>query len=224
MAPIIPVREHFEYALLWDLAREMAKLDGRTAEECWLATMDAFWVGKLPELFVFNPRKGGAPGRVLMKFAPRSAIAHLLLGPGRRLPAALRGWTYANYLGQPEPFRTYFARHPQFGLAARRADFDRWCGKPQRGQEEKLAPSLPTAGKEKPKRRPGPTRGELRRFEDADRALFPELKQMMAERHMSRSAAALVLAEAGKILGSGTTKNRAKRLAELYGREKARAE
>jgi hypothetical protein len=32
MSPIIPVPEHSEYALVWDLARELAKLDGRTAE------------------------------------------------------------------------------------------------------------------------------------------------------------------------------------------------
>ena len=67
MASIIPVREHSEYALLWDLAREMVKLDDRTAEECWLAIMDAFWVGKLRELFVFGPRKGGERGRVLLQ-------------------------------------------------------------------------------------------------------------------------------------------------------------
>jgi hypothetical protein len=83
MASIIPVREHSEYALLWDLAREMVKLDDRTAEECWLAIMDAFWVGKLRELFVFGPRKGGERGRVLLQLPARSDIAHLLLGPGR---------------------------------------------------------------------------------------------------------------------------------------------
>jgi hypothetical protein len=72
MASIIPVREHSEYALLWDLAREMVKLDDRTAEECWLAIMDAFWVGKLRELFVFGPRKGGERGRVLLQLPARS--------------------------------------------------------------------------------------------------------------------------------------------------------
>jgi len=218
MASIIPVREHSEYALLWDLAREMVKLDDRTAEECWLAIMDAFWVGKLRELFVFGPRKGGERGRVLLQLLARSDIAHLLLGPGRRLPATLRGWKYADYLGQPEPFRSYFARHPRLGLAVRRADFERWHGPPQKEQEQKLAPQLPAGGK----RRSGPKPGELRRFEAADRALFPELEQIMAEQHMSRSEAARVLADAGKILGSGAPESRAKRLAGLYGRESAR--
>jgi hypothetical protein len=50
---IIPVAEHSSYALVWDLAEEMAKQDGKTADPCWLAIMDAFWVGKLSGLFFF---------------------------------------------------------------------------------------------------------------------------------------------------------------------------
>jgi hypothetical protein len=199
----------------------MAKQDDKTAEECWLAIMDAFWVGKLRELFVFGPRKGGEPGRVLLKLPSRSDIAHLLLGPGRRLPAALLGWTYADYLGQPEPFRTYFAHHPRFGLAVRRADFDGWRAKAQK-EEARTLPPPPAAAARKPKRRPGPKAGELRRFEAADRALFPELEKIIAARHNSPSAAALVLAQQGKIAGVGisTEESRARRLAALYRREK----
>jgi hypothetical protein len=66
----------------------------------------------------------------------------------------------------------------------------------------------------------GPEPGELRRYEAADRALFPELERIMAEKKMSRSAAALDLALAGRIDGVGTPHSRAKRLAALYKRER----
>ena len=66
---IIPVMEHRNYVLLWDLADEMAKEKGKSAEGCWLAIMDAFWVGKLPALFIFCPRKGRMNGRVVTKTA-----------------------------------------------------------------------------------------------------------------------------------------------------------
>jgi hypothetical protein len=123
---IIPVSEHHDYALLWDLADDLAKQDAKTAEACWLAIMDAFWVGRLPALFVFGPRKGGVPGRVLTELPQRSVLALFLLGPERRFPAALRGWTLADYQKQPKPFGDNAGRDVRFGLAIRRADFDRW--------------------------------------------------------------------------------------------------
>jgi hypothetical protein len=100
-----------------------------------------------------------------------------------------------------------------------------WQGKPQKGQEQKPARQLPAVGEEKPKQRPGPTPGDLRRFEAADRELFPQLEQLMTTRHISLWAAAQALAEEGKIDGVGisTQASRAKRLVKLYGREKKRA-
>lgn len=218
MEQLVPARDHSDYALLWDLADEMAKQDHRSAEVCWLAIMDAFWVGKLSTLFLFFPR--AAPGRALKELPSRSVMALLLLGPGRRLPAALRGWTVADYQKQPTPFGEYFARNPRFGLAIRRADFDRCCAEPQRGQGKMLRSQPPAAKKNEPKRRPGPEPGALRRYEVADRALFPKLEHIMETECASPSAAALVLAEAGEIRGVGIPESRARRLAALYARER----
>jgi hypothetical protein len=108
----------------------MAKQDGKTAEACWLAIINAFWVGRLSALFIFGRRRGGAPGRVLTQLPPRSVLAFSLLGRARRFPAALRGWAAADYQKQPEPFGRYFARDIPFGLALRRAEFDRWRAGP----------------------------------------------------------------------------------------------
>jgi hypothetical protein len=69
------------------------------------------------------------------------------------------------------------------------------------------------------KGRPGPEPGTLRRYEAADRQLFPELERIMKEGN-SRSAAALDLVQAKKVKGIGTDQSRAKRLAALYKRER----
>jgi hypothetical protein len=71
-----------------------------------------------------------------------------------------------------------------------------------------------------PKRRFGPEPGTLRRYDDADRKLFPELERIMAEKQKSLSAAAFDLAEADQIDGTGTPQSRAKRLAALYKRDR----
>jgi hypothetical protein len=70
------------------------------------------------------------------------------------------------------------------------------------------------------KRRFGPKPGTLRRYEAADRALFPELERIMAEKQKSLSAATFDLAEADQIDGTGTPQSRAKRLAALYKRDR----
>jgi hypothetical protein len=72
------------------------------------------------------------------------------------------------------------------------------------------------------KRRYGPEPGTLRRYAADDRRLFPELKRIMNEERKSLSAAALDLAQAGRIAGIGTPQSRAKRLAALYKRERPR--
>jgi hypothetical protein len=72
-----------------------------------------------------------------------------------------------------------------------------------------------------PQKRPGPEPGTLRRYEAADRALFPELERIMVEKQKSRSAAALELAEADRVKGHGTAQSCAKRLAALHKRERS---
>jgi hypothetical protein len=63
----------------------------------------------------------------------------------------------------------------------------------------------------------GPEPGTLRRYDAADKALFSELERLMGEGR-SRTAAALILAEAGKIAGPSTTtlESKARRLAKLH--------
>jgi hypothetical protein len=62
----------------------------------------------------------------------------------------------------------------------------------------------------------GPEPGTLRRYDAADRKLFPELERIMAEEKKSRTAAALALVD--QIAGAGTPQSRAKRLAALHKR------
>lgn len=66
------------------------------------------------------------------------------------------------------------------------------------------------------KKRRGPQPGKVRRYDDSDRALYLELEQIMNRTKESCSAAALILAESGKVAGRGTHKSSAKRLATLY--------
>jgi hypothetical protein len=66
----------------------------------------------------------------------------------------------------------------------------------------------------------GPEPGKLKRYEAADRALFPELERIMADEQKSRSAAAHDLALANRISGVGSAQSRAKRLAALHKRER----
>jgi hypothetical protein len=68
------------------------------------------------------------------------------------------------------------------------------------------------------KRRRGPEKGTVQRYVESDRALFPKLEEIMGQKKISRSAAALLLAYDGKVdgLGSSTNESRAKRLAALH--------
>jgi hypothetical protein len=68
-------------------------------------------------------------------------------------------------------------------------------------------------------RRRGPMKGEVNRYEEADRALFPEMKRLMVNpQYGSVRAAALHLAAEGKIAGPSTVTETAKadRLARRY--------
>ena len=74
------------------------------------------------------------------------------------------------------------------------------------------------------KKRFGPEPGTLRRYNDADRALFSDLERIMAEKQKSVTAAALDLAQTGRIAGVGTPESCAKRLAALHKRERGGAQ
>jgi hypothetical protein len=154
---LIPVEDHDQYALLWDLADEVAGKDRNSVERCWLRIMDAFWSGDLPALFIFSdPKDIFAPGRTLIKLDRNTLATHLLERSDAITDAdfaALRDWTLANYQRQPEPFGSYFASNPRFGLAARRDDFGRWRAQrelpssPARPERQKEA-HIPISGDE----------------------------------------------------------------------------
>jgi hypothetical protein len=68
----------------------------------------------------------------------------------------------------------------------------------------------------RPRKRPGPKPGTLRRYDDADRALFSDLERLVKDGGLSKTAAAKRLAELGRIAGSGTVDSKARRLLKLY--------
>jgi hypothetical protein len=87
--------------------------------------------------------------------------------------------------------------------------------------EDWMATAAPiTPGTKLPRRRPGPKRGEVDRYGEADRGLFPELQRMMREENLSSTAAAQKLADLDKVGGDGTKQSKAKRLAERYRHER----
>jgi hypothetical protein len=72
--------------------------------------------------------------------------------------------------------------------------------------------------------RRGPEPGETG-FAATDKELFPEIERLRKEgKARSISEATRVLAELGKISGSGSTESRATRVARRYGRHKSEAE
>ena len=68
----------------------------------------------------------------------------------------------------------------------------------------------------RPPPRKGPAPGKLARYREPDRACYPQLERLMQEEHLSASAAARKLAEAGEVEGTGTAESRARQLAKLY--------
>jgi hypothetical protein len=87
-----------------------------------------------------------------------------------------------------------------------------------------LAPEapIPAEAVNVKKRRRGPAPGALDRYSAADRKLYTEVERIMRDEKLSVSAAALRLAEDGKLAGTGTStpQSRARRLAERYRRER----
>ena len=140
----IPVAQHRDYTLLWDLADQLAKQAAKSDEACWLVLMDAFWGGELPALFVFVPRRAG---RELMVLPPRDVLAGHLLGRVRPIErfAKLQGWRLRDYQCDAI-FGGYVARDPaaRFGLALQRAHFDQWA------KQGKASPSPPLRNRQTP--------------------------------------------------------------------------
>ena len=67
---------------------------------------------------------------------------------------------------------------------------------------------------------PGPKRDETG-YAEADKQLFPKMRRLIKEKSLrSPYAAALKLAEEGKVAGSGTFESRAKRLASRFRKER----
>ena len=73
----------------------------------------------------------------------------------------------------------------------------------------------PLPARRAPRRR-GPQPGTVDRYGAADRELYPDLKRLMSEQQMSRTAAARQLAGDGKVAGNGTKESQARRLAKRY--------
>jgi hypothetical protein len=71
----------------------------------------------------------------------------------------------------------------------------------------------------RPKRRPGPKPGTVRRWAAMDRALYPDIEALLAK-GFSLTGATLELTRQGKVAGSGTKKNRARRLYNQYKEDK----
>jgi hypothetical protein len=78
-----------------------------------------------------------------------------------------------------------------------------------------------TAAIGKLRRKPGPTPGNLKRYDELDRALFDDVKSLM-ENGLSLTAATQKLAGDGRVAGTGTatSESRAKRLARRYTTER----
>ena len=66
----------------------------------------------------------------------------------------------------------------------------------------------------------GPKPGTVRRYAESDRALFPDIERLTKDKHTSANAAALELANQGKVAGTGLPESRSKRLANLYLKER----
>lgn len=149
----IPPLKHANYALLWDLADDLAAKTGRTAESCWQEIIAAFWTGELSKnLSCFTrPAAINVPGRVLLALPSREVLAEYLLEHDQINDSAwaeLSGWGMNDYQ-EHEPFPLYTARDPLFGLAVRRVDFERWC---RRHKSELLNHSTRLGGRKATKR------------------------------------------------------------------------
>jgi hypothetical protein len=120
----------------------------------------------------------------------------------------------------PRSRRTTWERCRIFGI---RQNLDSFLGAPASPPatpvaEPPIAEPVPAAHEpvaaEGPTKRRGPKPGANDRF--GDHALFPQLIRLMKKGHLSDRQAALQLAKAGKVAGTGSIDSRARRLAERY--------
>ena len=65
----------------------------------------------------------------------------------------------------------------------------------------------------------GPVRGEIDRFGDADRALFPEIERLMKSQHLTSTEAVQQIPE-DKLAGRGTLDSRIRRVSDRFRRKK----
>ncbi len=221
---VMPPDEAEGYTLLWDAADEMPRANGQPPERNWLRLMDAFWRGDLAPngLTYFCP--GSVAGREFFVY-DRTVLAGMLLGhaaldSGKKSIDQLRHWRVADYQKQPDNLGKIFARDHEgrLGLAVLTQELDRWRHR-ETGTAKPVAPRSDDKRDGSASRRRGPEPGTVDRYGAKDRALFPELKALLAD-GLSVTAAALRLAEEGKIAGVGASGSKAKRLADRYRRER----
>jgi hypothetical protein len=89
-----------------------------------------------------------------------------------------------------------------------RIDVERWEGL-----------YFPTAAAPPPRAAKGPVRGEIDRFGDADRALFPEIERRMKSQRLTSTEAVRQIPE-DKLAGRGTLDSRIRRVSDRFRREK----
>jgi hypothetical protein len=120
-------------------------------------------------------------------------------GVGDRLE--VRRPTYVNGDGP-------FSDSPGGTFLVLRTNAERW----ERLYFPMTAAPLPRAAK-------GPVRGEIDRYGDADRALFPEIERLMKSKRLTRTEAVRQIPEA-KLAGHGTLDSRIRRVSDRFRREK----
>jgi hypothetical protein len=101
----------------------------------------------------------------------------------------------------------------------RKADFER--------ELERLYPTIlypttaapPLATASPPRAAKGPVRGEIDRFGDADRVLFPEIERLMKSQRLTSTEAVRQIPK-DKLAGRGTLDSRIRRVSDRFRREK----
>jgi hypothetical protein len=90
---------------------------------------------------------------------------------------------------------------------------------PTTNVERELERLSSTAAASRPRAAKGPVRGEIDRFGDADRALFPEIERLMQSQHLTSTEAVQQIPE-DKLAGRGTLDSRIRRVSDRFRREK----
>lgn len=103
----------------------------------------------------------------------------------------------------------------------RREHYLSWCTanrvEPMIGPEHAdAAPTGQPSAVSKSRKARGPVPGNVRRYAESDRNLFPTIEALIKGGRMSITAAARRLADDGEVEGNGTPESRAKRLADAF--------